>query len=374
MTASLLHAELRSMADVASLNGVEAAELFDELRAAAIPLGDRSRLRKASEGLEKEKARRHYHQTQVVPGAEDAAASLGEHDRRQLQSGGGFSIEVAAIVVTGLIGMIGYIVQARSAQKASQAQARLGRKAAEREKAETKAGKQLERVQLQMAEWVRPINIENNTIFTGWFAIAKELQLVGYLDLYSFEFFPQPGTPYIDLPGFFTNPAHFAALGRAPFSKLPPEDIVLLDADAALRSRYCELAVAILLPPLRRMNEILGTKLHLNESLAPARLDPVLPGIGRDWTSFAGTLTSVYYMFRVYTAQFESLAGRWEQDQFDLLQPDSPGLHHIMAMLIVEQLKDVGAKEVELVGMSSGSRSAAGALNYTFGGVKQADT
>jgi hypothetical protein len=36
---------LRSVADVAELDPSEAAELFDELRAVAIPLGDRSRLR-----------------------------------------------------------------------------------------------------------------------------------------------------------------------------------------------------------------------------------------------------------------------------------------------------------------------------------------
>ena len=36
---------LRSVADVAELDPSEAAELFDELRAVAVPLGDRSRLR-----------------------------------------------------------------------------------------------------------------------------------------------------------------------------------------------------------------------------------------------------------------------------------------------------------------------------------------
>jgi hypothetical protein len=45
-------------------------------------------------------------------------------------------------------------------QQASTAQASLGREAAEREKVEVKAGKQLERVQLQMAEWVRPFNAD----------------------------------------------------------------------------------------------------------------------------------------------------------------------------------------------------------------------
>ena len=93
---------------------------------------------------------------------------------RKLQSGGGgFSIEVAAIAFTGLIGMIGYAVQARSAQKASDARASLEQAATERDNAEAKAGKQLERVQLQMAEWVRPITMETLTVHHGWFYMAK---------------------------------------------------------------------------------------------------------------------------------------------------------------------------------------------------------
>ena len=35
-----------------------------------------------------------------------------------------------------------------------------------------------------------------------------------------------------------------------------------------------------------------------------------------------------------------------------------------MTVLIAEQLKDVSTKEVKLVGLSSGSRAAAGALNF----------
>ena len=121
---------------------------------------------------------------------------------------------------------------------------------------------------------------------------------------------------------------------------------------------------ALLLPPLRRLSEIIATKSHLNESLAPTRLDPLLPGIGRNWASLVGTLSFLYCQLRVYAAQFESLAGRWEQERFDLLQPDSPGLHPILTVLLIEQLKDVSTKEVELVGLSSGSRAAAGALNF----------
>ncbi len=64
-------------------------------------------------------------------------------------------------------------MHARSAPKASAARASLEQEAAERDKAEAKAGKQLERVQLQMAEWVRPLFMENQTLHFGWFKMAK---------------------------------------------------------------------------------------------------------------------------------------------------------------------------------------------------------
>ena len=78
---------------------------------------------------------------------------------------------------------------------------------------------------------------------------------------------------YIDLV-VVANPAMYAAYGRAPYAQLPPQDLALLAADPALRSRYGELAATVLLPPLRRLHQIFSTKSHLNESLAPARRDP----------------------------------------------------------------------------------------------------
>jgi hypothetical protein len=166
-----------------------------------------------------------------------------------------------------------------------------------------KAGKQLERVQLQMAEWVRPVNTNNCFIWIGWFAIARELDLQGYLRLYGCEFVPQPVTsPYMDL--FVVAPAMFAAFGRAPYAQLPPEDLDLLAADTALRSRYCKLAVTVILPPLRRLGLLIATKMYLNESLAAARLDPLLPGIGCTWASLVGSLSNLYFQMCVYLGQF----------------------------------------------------------------------
>jgi hypothetical protein len=222
-----------------------------------------------------------------------------------------------------------------------------------------------------MAEWVRPLTTENGFIFHAWVAICRECKLVGYLRLYGYEFVPQPATLYIDLV-VANNPAMYAAMGQAPYAQLPPEDLALLTADVALRARYCELVATVLLPPLQRLTLLIATKSHLNESLAPARLDPLLPGIGRDWASLLGSLTNLYYQLPVYAGQFESLAARWEEERFDLLQPDLPGPHLILMFLGVEQLKDVAAKEVQLVGASSGSRTATGGLNFMQSGASTA--
>ena len=237
----------------------------------------------------------------------------------------------------------------------------------------------MERVQLQMAEWVRPLNMNNSFVVFGWIAICRECKLPGYLRLYSIEHVPQPATPYIDLL-VVANRAMIAAMSAAPYAQLPPQDLALLAADPALRSRYCELATMVLLPPLRRLSVIFTTKMHLNESLAPARLDASLPGIGRGWASLIGTLSLLYFQLGVYAAQFESLVGRWSEERFDLLQPDAPGVHLALNQLSNEQIKDVATKELQLVGASSGSRTVAGGLDFAkpgagaAGDAKEAET
>jgi hypothetical protein len=205
----------------------------------------------------------------------------------------------------------------------------------------------------------------------GWTAIARECQLLGYLQLYGIEHIPQPATPYIEVV-CDTNPAQFVAYGRAPYAQLPPEDLALLAADPTLRARYCELAISVVLPPLRRLSIVFTTKMHLNESLAPARLDPVLPGIGRGWASLVGTLSLVFWQLGVYAGQFESLVERWKEERFDLLQPDSPGLHLILALLSLEQIKDVAAKELQLLGASSGWRAVTGGYDFAKSGAAAA--
>ena len=125
--------------------------------------------------------------------------------------------------------MVGYIVQAHSVQKVSKAQASLEREAAEREKVETKAGKQLERAQLHMAEWA--LVMANSQVYWGWVAIAKQLRLEAYIEMYSMEWFPQPATPHVDIFGSLTNPAVYVAMGGAMGHKVIRYTLFHLEAD-----------------------------------------------------------------------------------------------------------------------------------------------
>ena len=60
----------------------------------------------------------------------------------------------------------------------------------------------------------------------------------------------------------------------------------------------------------------------------------------------------------------------WAAERFDLLQPDGPSAHIMLIFLGIEQIKDVSKKELALMGLSSGSRTAAGGLDFTKRGME----
>jgi hypothetical protein len=88
----------------------------------------------------------------------------------------------------------------------------------------------------------------------------------------------------------------------------------------------------------------------------------------------------MYYQLGTYAAQFESLVVRWKEEQFDLMQPDTPSLHIALMYLSMKQLKDVSTKKLQLVGASSGSHVVAGGSDFMkigadpAGGGKDAET
>ena len=61
----------------------------------------------------------------MAPGRSDREEGISVQHQQLQSGGGGFSIEVATIAFTGLIGMTGYAMHARLVRKASKAQASL---------------------------------------------------------------------------------------------------------------------------------------------------------------------------------------------------------------------------------------------------------
>jgi hypothetical protein len=64
-------------------------------------------------------------------------------------------------------------VQNKASIAANVTQHEIIQEAAERQRQEDKAAKQLERVQLQMAEWVRPLYMANSSVSHGWTHMVK---------------------------------------------------------------------------------------------------------------------------------------------------------------------------------------------------------
>ena len=91
---------------------------------------------------------------------------------------------------------------------------------------------------------------------------------------------------------------------------------------------------------------------------------------------YIGTLSVVYWGVRVYAAQFESLAGRWEEKRYDQLQPDSPGQHLVMMFVMAEQNDDGRGQEGGRAGrhVVRGALEVAGGVDFMKGGVPPADT
>jgi hypothetical protein len=66
-----------------------------------------------------------------------------------------------ALLVTALLGIVGYVMQNKAAIAANGTQHELIQEAAERQRTEDKAGKQLERTQLQQQYFLNPFGFGN---------------------------------------------------------------------------------------------------------------------------------------------------------------------------------------------------------------------
>ena len=165
-----------------------------------------------------------------------------------------------ALLVTALLGMAGYVVQNKASITANATQHKLVQEAAERQRAEDRAGKQLERVQTQNAELVYPVGTLVNQFYPAFNRVALECGLEGNLATYAVEFVSPPAQPHVTVRNA-GNPMIFKAVAASPFAgTLPPDDVARLAADPTKRVRWVELVTHTLLPILRELVPIIQTK------------------------------------------------------------------------------------------------------------------
>ena len=167
-----------------------------------------------------------------------------------------------ALLVTALLGIAGYVVQNKASITANATQHELVQEAAERQRAEDRAGKQLERVQTQNAELVYPVNTLVHLFFFAVNRAALECGLEGHLATHAIEFVSPPAQPHATI-WCAGNPKSYKANAANPFlGTLPPDDVARLAADPTKRARWVELATHTLLPVLRELVPIIQTRVR----------------------------------------------------------------------------------------------------------------
>jgi hypothetical protein len=212
-----------------------------------------------------------------------------------------------------------------------------------------------------MAEFVEPMltNVVMNVI--ARFEIGHVVPLDDFIAQYAVEWFAQPATPDVMILDN-TNAKLWRAIANTPYSKFSPSDIANVQQDPIKREMYTLLVENTLLPVMRDAVTIVSTKMHLAPLFNPARLNQLLPGLGRDWGQAKGTLLNVFTEYITYARQFEAVLSRWSRDDFAALQPTQADASIFMMLVLVQMKGAVGKKEVALLGASSGK----GAERQTF--------
>jgi hypothetical protein len=147
-----------------------------------------------------------------------------------------------ALLITALLGIAGYVVQNKASIAANATQHQLMQEAAERQRAEDRAGKQLERVQTQNAELVYPVGILVNQFIRAFDRAALECDLEDYTATYAIEFVSPPTQSHATVE-YIGNRNMFKAFATSPFTcTLPPNELARLTADPIKHARWVELA------------------------------------------------------------------------------------------------------------------------------------
>jgi hypothetical protein len=380
--------------DFAILNPAERDEMMSGLGIQEISLGDRSKVRHHFDTLHGLQASVPFLVTakpnSVHSDGASRAAQVFIHEEpldddsrpsiqrvttspRRTQDTQGVSSDSIALMATATLGILSFAVQARVSANERKQQADLDRETAERDKEQTKAGKLLERVEVQLAEFIEPGLIHILASSNAWNYMADAVGLEAYLAHYQYKFISQPATPDENFTTIhITNPKTWRAIATAPLHGMYDADAEMLQGDVAKRQLYADLVEATYLPPLRAFCEMVATKSHLAPWFNPARLDKALPGLGQSWAN-KSSLMIVFCEVVVYARQFEAVMTRMKAGDNSLLAPTMASLS-LPVMMALPMMKDaVSKKELALLGASQGKGTAAATEYMRAGAEPQAE-
>jgi hypothetical protein len=246
--------------------------------------------------------------------------------------------------------------------------------------------------------FVAPLNSSYCQLIEALVNTMWELGLSAQIDHWQLAWLKVSAAPHIEVY-YFGSPAAVAALLKSPYFKLAPDDIAVLEGDPAVRQRYTELVVETWLPPLRVMVDLFMTQvrlkscalswhtplhsraiiitrarqMHLNDGIGIERLEALMPKtFGITWAAAIGSPNFPMHQACTYARQLESVAARWQSGDHSMLQPVVALSVFVIGMIQVEVKKEAGRKELELLGQSSGARSAAGGSDWAQKGGEQA--
>jgi hypothetical protein len=363
--------------DFAILSDGEREEMLSGLAEHGISLGDRAKARYHFGTLmgDQSGAHKKCRQECEADASHSSGRTIGNGPRRaQDNGGGGVSSDSIALMATAALGIISFIVQARVSSNEQKQRADRDREHAERDKEQTRAGKLLERVQLQLAEFVDPANVSVIAALDSWIHICYAVGLEGYIAQYQIEpithMITQPATPHVKTQ-YSADPKMWRAFAMAPMYAMHDADIEMLHGDAAKRQLYADLVEATYLPPLRTFDDIVATKSHLAPWFNPARLDKMLPGLGRSWAT-KSTLMIIFNELVLYARQFETVLDRMKAGDNSLLGPSIAGSMLPVAMALQMMKEAVSKKEMAQLGASQGKNTSAVTAVLAGGGEPKA--
>ena len=280
-----------------------------------------------------------------------------------------------ALIFTALLAIAGYVVQGKNATAADRAQHEIVQEAADRDQARGLAAIQLERVRSQMAEALVPLNALFNRADACAIYMQQELGFE-FNDIFAVECV-RPFTlwPHLEVwnRALIGTPVHLKAFKGSPYKKYSPADIALLE-DPAKRQLYIEAHTGGIAPCYREIAAIFMTKGHLLQRPPAAFLDRVFPDGVADWTKFlAGSLNILQFDMGAFADAWAPLERRWEAGDFSRMQPAQANPWLAFNMVVIDMLKTVGARQMELEGASSHSGRKNTAID-SLSGVGAAST